>query len=86
MHITPTTKEIIFARDYLIRKSQKLNYPEKYELLQNVNSISEKSALLKLNPRLENGIIVMQGRIGDLYQMPEQMKHPIILLKDLRIT
>ena len=28
MHITPTTKEIIFARDYLIRESQKLTYPE----------------------------------------------------------
>ena len=86
MHITPSTKELMFARDYLIRESQKINYPEEYEALQNGNSISEKSALIKLNPRLENGIIVMQGRLGNLYQMPEQMKHPIILPRDSRIT
>ena len=86
MHITPTTKEIIFARDYLIRESQKLTYPEEYEALKNGTSISEKSALIKLNPRLENGIIVMQGRLGNLYQMPEQMKHPIILPRESRIS
>ena len=28
----------------------------------------------------------MQGRLGNLYQMPEQMKHPIILPRDSRIT
>ena len=28
----------------------------------------------------------MQGRLGNLQQMPEQMKHPIILPKDSRIT
>ena len=86
MHITPSTKELMFARDYLIRESQKINYPEEYEALQNGRSISEKSTLIKLNPRLENGIIVMQGRLGNLYQMPEQMKHPIILPRDSRIT
>ena len=86
MYITPSTNDLLFARDYLIRESQKLTYPEKYEALQNGNSISEKSSLIKLNPRLENGIIVMQGRLGNLYQMPEQMKHPIILPRDSRIT
>ena len=40
MHITPTTKEILFARDYLIRESQKLTYPEEYEALRNGTSIS----------------------------------------------
>ena len=28
----------------------------------------------------------MQGRLGNSYQMPEQIKHPIILPKDWRIT
>ena len=86
MHITPTTKEIIFDRDYLIKESQKLTYPEEYESLLHHKPISEKSPLIKLNPRLENGILVMQGRLGNSYQMPEQMKHPIILPKDSRVT
>ena len=30
VHITPTTEEITFARDYLIKESQKLTYPEEY--------------------------------------------------------
>ena len=30
--------------------------------------------------------MVMQSRLGNAYQMPEQMKHPIILPKDSRIT
>ena len=59
IYITPTTKEIISARDYLIRESQKLTYPEEYESLQHHKPISEKSPLIKLNPRLEKGIIVM---------------------------
>ena len=86
MYITPSTNDLLFARDYLIRESQKLTYPEEYEALQNGKSISEKSSLIKLNPRLENGIIVMQGRLGNLYQMPEQMKHLIILPRDSIIT
>ena len=50
MHITPTTKEIIFARDYLIKESQKMTHPEEYESLQHHKPISEKSPLIKLNP------------------------------------
>ena len=42
MHITPSTKELMFARDYLIRESQKMNCPEEYETLQNGNSNLKK--------------------------------------------
>ena len=86
MHITPSSKEIRFARDFLIKETQKLTYPEEYQALQTNQPISEKSDLIKLNPRLEEGLIVMQGRLGNLYQMPEQMKHPIILPKDSIVT
>ena len=86
MYITPSSKEIRFARNFLIKETQKLTYPEEYQALQTNQKISEKSDLIKLNPRLEEGLIVMQGRLGNLHQMPEQMKHPIILPKDSRIT
>lgn len=34
MHITPITKELIFARDYQMREYQKLIYQEEYEALE----------------------------------------------------
>ena len=86
IHITPSAKEIKFARDFLIRKAQKLTYPEEYKALENNQQISEKSSLIKLNPTLKDGLMIMQGRFGNHYNMPEQMRHPIILPKDSRIT
>ena len=71
IHFTPSTKELMLPRFYSIRESQTLNCQEDYEALQNGKSISEKSALIKLNPRLEVEVMVMQGRLGYLYQMPE---------------
>ena len=35
---------------------------------------------------LKNGLIVMQDKLGNLYQMPEQMNYQILLPKDSRIT
>ena len=31
IHITPSTKEINFARDFLIMEAQKIHYPEEYQ-------------------------------------------------------
>ena len=86
IHITPSASEIRFARDFLIKETQKQTYPEEYQALQNNQPISQKSSLIKLNPKLKKGLLIMQGRLGNLYNMPEQMRHPIILPKDSRIT
>ena len=45
IYITPSAKEIKFARDFLIRESQKLSYPEEYKALQNNQQISENLPL-----------------------------------------
>ena len=34
MYITPSSKEITFARTFLIKETQKLTYPEEYQALQ----------------------------------------------------
>ena len=86
IHMTPSAGELRFARDFLIKETQKQTYLEEYQALKNNQPISQKSSLIKLNPRLENGLLIMQGRLGNLYNMPEQMRHPIILPKDSRIT
>ena len=86
MHITASQKELNFAKEFLIKETQKLAFPEEYQALEKGEAIPVKSSLLKLNPGLRDGLIVMKGRLENLYTMPEQVKHPIILPKDARIT
>ena len=86
MHITPSEEELTFARNYLIKEAQKSSYPEEYKALKQNKPISEKSSLIKLNPKLREGLIIMKGRLDNLQTMPEQLKNPIILPKDSRIT
>ena len=86
MHITASQKELNFAKEFLIKETQKLAFPEEYQALEKGEAIPAKSSLLKLNPGMRDGLIVMKGRLENLYTMPEQVKHPIILPKDARIT
>ena len=87
MHMTPSEEELTFAKNYLIMEAQKTSYPEEYKALEQNKPISEKSSLIKLNPKLRKGLIIMKGRLDNLQTMPEQLKNPIILpKKDSRIT
>ena len=85
-HITPSVKELKFAKHFLIKESQKLHYQEESEALRKKGNISEKSSIRKLNSKLNNGLMVMISILNNLHQMPEQVKNPIILPKDARIT
>ena len=40
MHITASKKEINFAKEYLIKETQKLTYPEEYKTLEEGEFIS----------------------------------------------
>ena len=86
MHITPSEEERQFAKKYLIKEAQRQTYPDEYRRLNKGESISEKSPLIKFNLTLREGLMVMQSRLSSLHTMPEQMRNPIILPKDARIT
>ena len=86
LHTTPSIKEITFSKNYLIKEAQRCTYPEEYLALEQNQEISEKSSLIKLNPKLREGLIIMKGRLDNLQTMPEQLRNPIILPKDTRIT
>ena len=79
MHITPSSSDIDFAKNFLIMEAQKIYYPEEYIALSKSEKISDKSQLIKLNPQLRQGVMIMKSRLGNLHTMPEQMKNPIIL-------
>ena len=86
IHITPSISDIEFAKNFLITEAQKIHYPEEYQALTRGEKISEKSQLIKLNPQLRKGVMIMKGRLDNLHAMPEQMKNPIILPKGATIT
>ena len=86
LKITPSMPELKFARLFLIKEAQKQHFSEEYEALKNDEKISENSILKKLNPKMKNGVIIMVSRLNNLQQMPEQIKNPIILPKDAKIT
>ena len=86
MYKSPSLQKLNFARNYLIKEAQTITNSDQYQALENNKPISEKSPLIKLNPILKDGIMIMKGRLDNLLTMPEQMKNPIILPKDARIT
>ena len=86
IHITPSASEIEFARRFLIIEAQKMYHPEEYYALVRGEKIPEKSQLIKLNPQLNRGVMIMKGRLDNLHSMPEQMKNPIILPRVAKIT
>ena len=67
-------------------QAQKIHFPEEYAALLNNEQIPQNSQLKKLNPKLKDGIIIMISRLNYLQAMPEQIRNPIILPNDARIS
>ena len=86
LHLIPSIREIQFANKFLIIETQKLKYPEEYEALKANQPLPEKSTIRKLNPQLKEEALVMISRLANLHHMPEQVRNPIILPKDTKIT
>jgi len=84
--ISPSIQELKFAENYLIKEAQKIEFTKEYEALLADKPIPENSTLKKLNPKLDNGMIIMNSRLNNLYKMPHQVRNPVILPKNAIIT
>lgn len=73
-----TVKELDNATRCLILRSQAESFPEEITALQNGKQVSTRSRLIKLDPKLENGTLVVGGRLN-YAPLPRITKHPIIL-------
>ncbi|XP_026740536.1 uncharacterized protein LOC113502962 isoform X1 [Trichoplusia ni] len=81
-----TLQEIRHAKSKLIKYVQETDFLEEIHNLQQGKPISSKSKLLNLNPFLDqDGILRVGGRLKHANIDP-QMKHPIILSKNSRLT
>jgi hypothetical protein len=80
-------EEIQDAEEDIIRKVQLEVFSEEYQALKSNKTISPKSPLIKLSPRIdENGIIRMDGRLTYADYLPYDVKHPIILPRGHHVT
>ncbi|XP_073954835.1 uncharacterized protein [Choristoneura fumiferana] len=74
-----TSKEIQDSLRTCIKMVQEIHFKEELTALKENRSISRKSKLISLNPKLdEDGILRVHGRL-DYSSIAEQMKRPIIL-------
>lgn len=69
----------------IIHLCQKKRYSEELASLQKDGLVKRNSELYRLNPVLHSDVIRVGGRL-DKAMMPEEVKHPVILAKDLHIS
>ena len=80
-----TPADLIQAEHAVISFSQMQKFPEEISVLQTDKNVKRNSHLYKLDPVLDGGLLRVGGRLSRL-AMPEEIKHPIILSKDLHIS
>ncbi|GAA6099981.1 uncharacterized protein LOC117805176 [Tachysurus ichikawai] len=80
-----STEELEKAELEIIPLCQKKRYSEELSSLLKDGLVKRSSELHKLNPVLHLDIIRVGGRL-DKVMMPEEVKHPVILAKDLHVT
>ncbi|KAH9644706.1 hypothetical protein HF086_016414 [Spodoptera exigua] len=81
-----TTIELSAARKSIIMHTQRVEFNSEYKQLVNNETISKKSAILKLNPYInKTGIICVGGRLKHS-SLPGEMKNPVIIPHRGRLT
>ena len=80
-------EELLDAKVEIIKEAQKEAYQEEYDCLQKGKSIKSNSKILVLAPQIdEAGIIRCNGRLQYSTYLPHDVKFPIILPKNSKLT
>ncbi|XP_026316034.1 uncharacterized protein LOC113227357 [Hyposmocoma kahamanoa] len=81
-----TTSEMTAANEQIIKCVQRIEFEQEYKLLVKNETVPIKSPIYKLNLYLDNkGIIRVGGRLNNS-SLPDEMKNPIILSRNGRLT
>ena len=80
------TKKITRATRFHIKTGQMQAFEEEYQCLVNQEPIPAKSKLIRLNPTLTNGLIILNSRLNNALNYPEQVRNPVILPLGEKIT
>ncbi|XP_071952433.1 uncharacterized protein [Antedon mediterranea] len=77
--------ELKEAELVLIRRAQKRSYPEEFRSLETGKTIKSTSPLIRLDPKLENGVLKVGGRLS-MADVSGDLKHQIILPRSSDLT
>ena len=80
-----TVQEMKKAQDYIMKYVQSQKYPEEIDALRTNKNLRLSSPIRKLSPVLNNGLLVVGGRLKHA-AFSYALKHPIILPSDHRIS
>ena len=80
-----SSADFLEAEVAIIRYSQQQRFKKEIAALSAGKSVAKDSVIYKLDPRLEDGVLRVGGRLSRA-AMPEEAKHPLILSKDRYIS
>ena len=81
-----TLEDLRSADDAIVQLCQMQNFPEEITSLKSeTKKVKRQSPIFKLDPKLDNGILRVGGRLSKL-AMPEETKHPVILPKNHHVS
>ena len=84
MSKTLSAENLLDAEVSIIRYSQQRSFKEEIAALSAGKCVSRDSSIYKLDPRLEDGLVRVGGRLSKA-ALPEETKHPLILSKNQHI-
>ncbi|KAK0141947.1 hypothetical protein N1851_020380 [Merluccius polli] len=80
-----TVENLSESESAIFRFCQRQRFDEEIAALSAGKTVSKQSVLYKLDPRLEDGLIRVGGRLAR-GSLPEEAKHPLILAKDQHVA
>ena len=74
-----TSVELRTAQNYLVKKAQIESFGEEIQCLEMGEEIHKKSRIKSLDPRMEDGFLVVGGRLQRAHCLPYKTRHPKII-------
>ena len=80
-----TVEDMQEAEDAIISYVQRKEFPNEFSVLKKGNNMSKSSSVYRLDPKLEDGVLRVGGRLHRA-ALPELAKHPAILPNKHHVT
>ena len=76
---TGSTNELRAAQNYLVKRAQVDSFSDEIQCLEMGQEIHKKSSIKYLDPRLEDGFLVVGGRLQNAHCLPYRARYPKII-------
>ena len=74
-----TSTELKAAQNYLVKRAQVDSFREEIQCLEVSQEIHKKSRIKSLDPKMEDGFLVVGGRLQKVQCLPYKTRHPKII-------